>query len=99
MSKVLNLIKPNSSKFLAISKSGKTTETIAILLVVIEWLLKNDIKVDESVMAMCENINNTENALMKIVHHFYLNNISKQVSILHKYLHTLLLNMEESNHK
>ena len=54
MSKVLNLIKPNSSKFLAISKSGKTTETIAILLVVIEWLLKNDIKVDESVMAMCE---------------------------------------------
>ena len=46
VSKVLNLIKPNSSKFLAISKSGKTTETIAILLVVIEWLLKNDIKVD-----------------------------------------------------
>ena len=87
VSKVLNLIKPNSSKFLAISKSGKTTETIAILLVVIEWLLKNDIKVDESVMVMCENINNTENALMKIVHQYSLKaiqhtNIGGRFSVL-----------------
>ena len=87
VSKVLNLIKPNSSKFLAISKSGKTTETIAILLVVIEWLLKNDIKVDESVMVMCENINNTENALMKIVHEYSLKaiqhtNIGGRFSVL-----------------
>ena len=87
VSKVLNLIKPNSSKFLAISKSGKTTETIAILLVVIEWLLKSDIKVDESVMVMCENTNNTENALMKIVHQYSLKaikhtNIGGRFSVL-----------------
>ena len=67
VSKVLDTIKPKTSKFLAISKSGKTTETIALLLVVIEWLLLNNIKVKSSLMVMCENINNNANELMKIV--------------------------------
>ena len=67
VSKVLDTIKPKTSKFLAISKSGKTTETIALLLVVIEWLLLNNIKVESSLMVMCENINNNANELMKIV--------------------------------
>ena len=87
VSQVLNLIKPHSSKFLAISKSGKTTETIALLLVVIEWLFENDMKVDESVMVMCENINNTENDLMKIVRQYSLKaikhtNIAGRFSVL-----------------
>ena len=38
VSTVLNTIKPETSKFLAISKSGKTVETIALLLIVIDWL-------------------------------------------------------------
>ena len=67
VSKVLDTIKPKTSKFLAISKSGKTTETIALLLVVIDWLLLNNIKVESSLMVMCENINNNANELMKIV--------------------------------
>ena len=67
VSKVLDTIKPKTSKFLAISKSGNTTETIALLLVVIEWLLLNNIKVKSSLMVMCENINNNANELMKIV--------------------------------
>ncbi|MFP6779442.1 MAG: hypothetical protein VB916_04060 [Alphaproteobacteria bacterium] len=67
VSKVLDTIKPKTSKFLAISKSGNTTETIALLLVVIEWLLLNNIKVESSLMVMCENINNNANELMKIV--------------------------------
>jgi len=36
---VLNLIEPSTAKFLAVSKSGKTTETIALLQIVIHWLL------------------------------------------------------------
>ena len=67
VSKVLDTIKPKTSKFLAISKSGNTTETIALLLVVIEWLLLNNLKVESSLMVMCENINNNANELMKIV--------------------------------
>ena len=72
VSKVLNTIKPKTSKFLAISKSGKTTETIALLLVVIEWLSLNNIKVKSSLMVMCENINNNANDLMKIVNKYNL---------------------------
>ncbi len=67
VSKILNSIDPKNSKFLAISKSGKTTETIALLLIVIEWLLSKNIKINNSIMVMCENINKNENDLMQIV--------------------------------
>ena len=87
VSKVLDTINPKTSKFLAISKSGKTTETIALLLVVIKWLLSNSIQIENSVMVMCENINKNANDLMKIVNKYGLKfiqhkNIGGRFSVL-----------------
>ena len=87
VSKILNLIQPKTSKFLAISKSGKTIETIALLLVVIEWLVEHDLKIAKSVMVMCENIDNNDNDLMKIVNQYSLKvikheNIGGRFSVL-----------------
>jgi glucose-6-phosphate isomerase len=78
VSKILNSIQPNTAKFLAISKSGKTTETIALLLLIIDWLIANDIKVKESVMVMCENINDKENDLIRIVKQYSLKAIQHE---------------------
>ncbi len=72
VSTVLNTIKPETSKFLAISKSGKTVETIALLLIVIDWLKSYNIKVKSSVMVMCEYINNNKIDLIKIAEQYSL---------------------------
>jgi len=45
-------ISPKTSKFLVISKSGKTTEIVVLMTVVIEWLTNNNIKVDDAIMSM-----------------------------------------------
>tara|TARA_B100000700_G_scaffold328754_1_gene447664 strand:+ start:1019 stop:2260 length:1242 start_codon:yes stop_codon:yes gene_type:complete len=87
VSKILNSINAKSSKFLAISKSGKTTETIALLLIIIEWLLSKNIKINNSIMVMCENLNKNENDLMKIVEEYSLKvtqheNIGGRFSVL-----------------
>ncbi|MFL2648923.1 MAG: hypothetical protein ACJ0J2_03445 [Dehalococcoidia bacterium] len=87
VSKVLDTINPKTSKFLAISKSGKTTETIALLLVVIKWLLSNSVQIENSGMVMCENINKNANDLMKIVNQYGLKfiqhkNIGGRFSVL-----------------
>ena len=87
VSKVLDTINPKNSKFLAISKSGKTTETIALLLVVIKWLLSNSVQIENSGMVMCENINKNANDLMKIVNQYGLKfiqhkNIGGRFSVL-----------------
>ena len=54
VSHIFDVIEPSTSKFLAVSKSGKTTETIALLLIVINWLISKNIKVEKSIMVMCE---------------------------------------------
>ena len=87
VSKVLDTINPKTSKFLAISKSGKTTETVALLLVVINWLSSNSIKIENAGMVMCEDINNHANDLMKIVNQYGLKviqheNIGGRFSVL-----------------
>ena len=87
VSKVLDVINPKTSKFLAISKSGKTTETVALLLVVINWLSSNSIKIENAGMVMCEDINNHANDLMKIVNQYGLKviqheNIGGRFSVL-----------------
>ena len=87
VSKVLDTINPKTSKFLVISKSGKTIETISLLLVVIKWLLSNSIHIEDSVMVMCENINKNANDLMKIVNKYGLKfiqhkNIGGRFSVL-----------------
>jgi len=87
VSKVLDTINPKTSKFLAISKSGKTTETVALLLVVINWLSSNSIKIENACMVMCEDINNHANDLMKIVNQYGLKviqheNIGGRFSVL-----------------
>ncbi len=87
VSKVLDAINPKTSKFLAISKSGKTTETVALLLVVINWLSSNSIKIENAGMVMCEDINNHANDLMKIVNQYGLKviqheNIGGRFSVL-----------------
>ena len=87
VSKVLDTINPKTSKFLVISKSGKTIETISLLLVVIKWLLSNSIHIEDSVMVMCENINKNANDLMKIVNQYGLKaikhkNIGGRFSVL-----------------
>ena len=66
VSKIFNLINPKTSKFLAISKSGKTTETIVLLLIVIDWLQKNDIKLDKSIMVMCQVHDNQDQEIIEI---------------------------------
>ena len=87
VSKVLDTINPKTSKFLAISKSGKTTETVALLLVVINWLSSNSIEIENACMVMCEDINNHANDLMKIVNQYGLKviqheNIGGRFSVL-----------------
>ncbi|MGY8975400.1 MAG: hypothetical protein ACKVHD_03880 [Alphaproteobacteria bacterium] len=54
VSEIFDVIESSTAKFLAVSKSGKTTETIALLLIVINWLISKNIKVEKSIMVMCE---------------------------------------------
>ena len=66
VSKILNSIEPTNSKFLAVSKSGKTTETIALLLIVINWLVSKKFKVEESIMVMCQEKHDEFQELIEI---------------------------------
>lgn len=78
VSKILNSIEAKNSKFLAISKSGKTTETIAILLIVIEWLLIKNVNIEKSIMVMCEHLNKIDNDLIKIATEYSLKVIAHE---------------------
>ena len=69
---VFNLIEPSTAKFLAVSKSGKTTETIALLQIVIHWLLSKKINVEESIMVMCEENNDEFQELIEIAKEYNL---------------------------
>ena len=72
VSKILNLIEPTNSKFLAVSKSGKTTETIALLLIVINWLVAKKFKVEESIMVMCQEKHDEFQELIEIAKEYNL---------------------------
>ena len=72
VAKIFNSIEPSTSKFLAVSKSGKTTETIALLLIVINWLITKKIKVEESIMVLCLENNNEFQELIEIAKEYNL---------------------------
>jgi len=72
VAKIFNSIEPSTSKFLAISKSGQTTETIALLLIVINWLITKKIKVEESIMVLCLENSNEFQELIEIAKEYNL---------------------------
>jgi glucose-6-phosphate isomerase len=72
VSRLLDTINPETSKFLAVSKSGKTTETIALLLIVIDWLFLHKIKIDQSIMIMCQTTDSEDQELIEIAKKYYL---------------------------
>ena len=78
VSQIFDLIEPSTTKFLAVSKSGKTTETIALLLIVINWLKLKNIKVKESIMVMCEENSNEFQELIEIAKEYNLKIVQHQ---------------------
>ena len=63
---------------MAVSKSGKTTETIALLLIVINWLISKDIKVEKSIMVMCEENSDEFQELIEIAKEYNLKIVQHQ---------------------
>jgi glucose-6-phosphate isomerase len=78
VSQIFDVIEPSTAKFLAVSKSGKTTETIALLLIVINWLISKNIKVKESIMVMCEEKSNEFQELIEIAKEYNLKIVQHQ---------------------
>ena len=78
VSQIFDVIEPSTAKFLAISKSGKTTETIALLLIVINWLISKNIKVKESIMVMCEEKSDEFQELLEIAKEYNLKIVQHQ---------------------
>ena len=78
VSQIFDIIEPSTSKFLAVSKSGKTTETIALLLIVINWLMSKNIEVKESIMVMCEESSNQFQELIEIAKEYNLKIVQHQ---------------------
>ena len=60
------------------SKSGKTTETIALLLIVINWLISKNIKVEKSIMVMCEENSGEFQELIEIAKEYNLKIVQHQ---------------------
>ena len=78
VSQIFDVIESSTTKFLAVSKSGKTTETIALLLIVINWLESKSIKVEESIMVMCEENSDEFQELIEIAKKYNLNIVQHQ---------------------
>jgi len=78
VSQIFDVIEPSTAKFLAVSKSGKTTETIALLLIVINWLILKNIKVKESIMIMCEEQSDEFQELIEIAKEYNLKIVQHQ---------------------
>ena len=78
VSQIFDVIEPSTAKFLAVSKSGKTTETIALLLIVINWLISKNIKVKESIMVMCEEQSDEFQELIEIAKEYNLKIVQHQ---------------------
>jgi glucose-6-phosphate isomerase len=78
VSQIFDVIEPSTAKFLAVSKSGKTTETIALLLIVINWLISKNIKVKESIMVMCEEKSDEFQELIEIAKEYNLKIVQHQ---------------------
>jgi len=78
VSQIFNLIEPTTAKFLAVSKSGKTTETISLLLITINWLKSKNIQVEESIMVMCEENNDEFQELIEIAKEYNLKIVQHQ---------------------
>lgn len=72
VAKIFNIIEPKKSKFLAISKSGKTIETISLLLIVISWLQKNNMPLNSSIMIMCQECDRKDQEMIKIAREYNL---------------------------
>ncbi len=63
---ILEKISPNTAKFLVISKSGKTTEIIALMLIVMEWLKNNKVEPKKAIMSMFDFSSAIESPIAKI---------------------------------
>ena len=74
--KTLDKLTPQTSKFLVISKSGKTTEIIALMMIVIDWLNNSKVKISENVMCMYDYGMAMESPVAKISREYGLNNTS-----------------------
>ena len=59
-------LSPKTAKFLVISKSGRTTETVVLMMIVLEWLKSNNIKVEETIMSMFDFSLGMESPIAKI---------------------------------
>ena len=68
----LSKLPPKTSKFLVISKSGKTTEIIVIMMIIIEWLENNNIKINKAIMSMYDFSIGMESPIAKISNEFGL---------------------------
>ena len=78
VSDIFDVIESSTAKFLAVSKSGKTTETIALLLIVINWLISKNIKVEKSIMVMCEENSGEFQELIEIAKEYNLKIVQHQ---------------------
>ena len=77
----LGKIDPHTSKFLVVSKSGKTTEIIALMMIVIDWLKNNKVKIEEAIMCMFDYGIAMESPVAKISREYGLKNASHQSNI------------------
>ena len=63
--KLLASIDISKTRFVILSKSGKTTETIAIFLRLLAWLAEKNVKACDMMLAVCENNDNPLHNLCK----------------------------------